>query len=185
MRDSLGDAEKEQARKNDKRKMDKRFQTLDERSSIFDNVQMCSMTDPCILTTPAFRLIEEDFKGAIQEGPVYICDICWKFEFRRNIIKLKESKYQTDIYTKCTTGKSEWLCKSCYKSMMKNKMLMQAQLNNTELCPKFSELDRLCPIMLMLIPQIIPFMFMVAKTKGAQHGYKGQCVLVPTDSKVM
>ena len=59
MRDSLGDAEKEQARKNDKRKMDKRFQTLDERSSIFDNVQMCSMTDSCILTTPAFRLIEK------------------------------------------------------------------------------------------------------------------------------
>ena len=67
-RDSLGDDEKEQVRKNDKeRKMDKRLQTLDERSSIFNNVQMCSMTDPCILTTPAFRLIEEDFISAIQE----------------------------------------------------------------------------------------------------------------------
>ena len=56
--------------------MDKPLQTLDERSAIFDNGQMYSMTDPCILTTPAFKLIEEDFKGAIQEGPVYICDIC-------------------------------------------------------------------------------------------------------------
>ena len=37
---------------------------------------MFSMTYLCILTTPAFRLIEEDFKGAIQEGPTYICDIC-------------------------------------------------------------------------------------------------------------
>ena len=88
--DSLGGDEKEQVRKNDKkRKMDKRLQTLDERSSIFDNVQMCSMTDSCILTTPAFRLIEQNFKGAIQEGPTYICDICWKFEFRRNVVKLK------------------------------------------------------------------------------------------------
>ena len=60
--------------------MDGRFQTLDERDSIFD-VQMCSMTDPCLLTTPAFRLIEEDFKDAIQEGRTYICDICWKFKF--------------------------------------------------------------------------------------------------------
>ena len=154
---SLGDDEKEQVGKNDKkRKMDKRLQTLDERSSIFDNVQMCSMTDPCILTTPAFRLIEGDFKGVIQEGPTYICDICWKFEFRRNVIKLKESKYQTDIYTKCTTGKSDWICKSCHNAVMKNKMLMQAQLNNMELFPKFSELDRLCPIELMLISQIIP-----------------------------
>ena len=47
--------------------------------------------------------------------------------------KKKESKYQTDIYNKCTTGKSDWICKSCYNSMMKNKMPMQAQLNNMEL----------------------------------------------------
>ena len=66
---------------------------------------MSSMTDPCILTAAAFRLIEEDFKGAIQEGSTYICDICWKFEFRRNVIKLKEVKYQADIYNECTTGK--------------------------------------------------------------------------------
>ena len=33
----------------------------------------------------------------------------------------------------CTTGKSDWICKSCYNSMMKNKMPMQAQLNNMEL----------------------------------------------------
>ena len=96
---------------------------------------------------------------------------------------LKESKYQTEIYTKCTTGKSNWICKSCHNSMMKNNMLMQAQLSNMELCPKFSELSRLCPTELMLISQIIPFMFIVAKTKGAQHGLKGQCVLVPTDLK--
>ena len=35
----------------------------------------------------------------------------------------------------------------------------------------------------MLISQIIPFMFLVAKIKGAQHGLKGQCVLVPWDLK--
>ena len=68
--------------------MDKRLQTLDERSSIFDNVQMCGMTDSCIFATPTFRLIEEYFKLPILEGPTYICDICWKFEFQRNVIKL-------------------------------------------------------------------------------------------------
>ena len=94
--------------KNDKkRKMDKRLQTLDERSSTLDLVQMCSMTDTCILTTRAFRLIDENFKDAIQEGPTYICDICWKFEFQRNVIKLKESQYQTDIYANCTSGKPD------------------------------------------------------------------------------
>ena len=67
--------------------------------------------------------------------------------------------------------------------MMKNKMPMQAQLNNMELCAKVKELDRLCPIDLMSISQIIPFMFIVAKAKVAQHGLKGQCVLVPADLK--
>ena len=153
-----------------KRKMDKHLQTLDKRNSIFNNVQMCSMVDPSILTTPAFRLIEEDFESAIQEGPTYICDISWKFEFRRNVIKIMEPKHQTDICNECTTGKLGWVCKSCHNSMSKNKIPMEAQLNNVELCPKFSELNRLCSIELILIYQIIPFIFIVAKTNGAQHG---------------
>ena len=94
MHDNLEAGEKEKVTKIDKkRKMNKRLKTSDERNSIFDNVQMCGMTDPCILTTPAFRLIEEDFNGAIQESPTYIGDICWKFKFRRNLITLKEPKY--------------------------------------------------------------------------------------------
>ena len=48
---------------------------------------------------------------------------------------------------------------------MKNKMSMQAQLNNMKLCAKFSELDRPCPVELMLIFQVVPFTFIVAKTK--------------------
>ena len=157
-RDSLEDDEKEQVIKNDKkRKMDKRLQTSDERRSIFNNVQICSMTDPCILTTPAFRLIEQDFKDAIQESPTYICNICWKFEFQRNVIKLKEPKHQANIYNKFTTCKSDWISKSCHNSVLKNKMPMQAQVNNIELCPTFSELEWLCPIELMLISQVIPF----------------------------
>ena len=112
---------------------------------------MCSITDPCILTTPAFRLIKLDFKGVIQEGPTYFYNICCKLGFRRNVIKLKEPKYQSIIYNECTTGKSDWMCKSCHNSMSKNKMSMQIQVNNLKLCPKFSELDRICPVNLMLI----------------------------------
>ena len=47
-----------------------------------------------------------------------------------------------------------------------------------ELCRKFSELDRLCPIKLMLISEITPFMFIVTKKRGAHHGQKWQCVSV-------
>ena len=74
---NLDDDGKEQLRKYEKKR--KRYQilrTLEERSSIFNNVQMHIMVDACILTTSAFRLIEKDFKGAIHEGPTHICDIC-------------------------------------------------------------------------------------------------------------
>ena len=50
------------------------------------------MADPYIVTIPAFS-----FKGVIQESPTYIGDVCWKFELRENVLKLKASKYQADI----------------------------------------------------------------------------------------
>ena len=87
------------------------------------------------------------------------------------------------IKNKCATGKSDWICKNCHKSLLKTKMPIQAQGNNMEFCSKFSDLDGLCPTDLILISQIIPFMFIVAKMKGAQRGLKEQCVLVQTDLK--
>ena len=36
---------------------------------------------------------------------------------------------------------------------------------------------------LTLISQIIPFMYIVGKEKGAQHGLKGKCALVPVNLK--
>ena len=80
---------------------------------------MCRMTDPWILTTPAFKLIEEDFKDAIPSGPTYICDICWKSKFRRNVIKLMKPNHQSDIYNECNTGKLDWICKSCQIGFVK------------------------------------------------------------------
>ena len=47
MRDNLRD-----------RMMDKCLQNLDERSSIFSNAQMFTMTNPCILSRPVFRILE-------------------------------------------------------------------------------------------------------------------------------
>ena len=52
------------------------------------NVQGRSMADPCILHTTAFNVIEEEFKSVIQEIPTCTCDICCKFEWSKNIMKL-------------------------------------------------------------------------------------------------
>ena len=59
------------------------------------------------------------------------------------------------------------LLQKIYPIMNKKVKVMQVQVNNMELCPIFSELDGLCPVKLMLISQIIQFMFIVVKTEGA------------------
>ena len=123
-----------------KKKMNKCFQTLGERNSIFDSVQIFSMIYPCILAAPPFRLIKDNSKAAVHVGPTCNCDICSKFEFQRNAIKLKAPKYQTCIYNNCTTGKSDWTCKSCCCFILKSEMPTQEQLISVWLCPKVSEL---------------------------------------------
>ena len=47
--------------------------------------------------------------------------------------------------------------------------------------PKIEKLENLTSIELMLISQKIPFMFIVANSKRAQFGLKGQCVSAPAD----
>ena len=124
--------------KTEKRKENKCLEFKDERKKSFDNVRRCSMVDLFILTTPTFNVIEEDFKSAIQEGPTYICHRCWKFEFRKNFIKLNALKYQTGICHKISTGKCDWICRSCHNSMLKSKIPMQTKKNKMELCPKLN-----------------------------------------------
>lgn len=62
-------------------------------------------------------------------------------------------------------------------------MPSQAQANNLKLNKIEAELIDLCPLDLMLISRVIPFMSIVPKNKGAQFGLKRQCILVPSDLK--
>ena len=62
-------------------------------------------------------------------------------------------------------------------------MTTQVQKNNVELCPRFDELERLCPVLLLIASQIMSFMFIAANMTDAQYGLQGHCVLVPTDTK--
>ena len=53
----------------------------DEKNNLKTMTKKISFAHPYILTTPALRLIEEDFRGVIQQGTTYICDIYRKFCF--------------------------------------------------------------------------------------------------------
>ena len=65
--------------------------------------------------------------------------------------------------------------------MLNKSIPMQAQANNLRLCHKYHELEILCPIELMLIVKIIPFMFIVAQHKGVQRELKEKCIPVQAD----
>ena len=77
--------------------------------------------------------------------------------------------------------KEECICKKCDEHLKKGKMPPQAQENRLALNPRVEELQDLCTLELMLVFQVIPFMSIVPKHKGAQFGFKGESVLVHAD----
>ena len=106
--------------------------------------------------------MKNEFMIAIQECPTYVCNVCWKFEYRTNVILMNPDKYQPDIFSKCKTDlncedEQAFICKSCDRSLLKRKMPPQAQNNGLNLNTNFKEIEDLCPLELPLISQIIPF----------------------------
>ena len=76
------------------------------------------MVDASIFDPLAFK---KEFLEAMEEAPTYICDICFKFDWRKNTKKLNHSRYDKRIYNCCHTLKSEYICKSCDLSLRKRK----------------------------------------------------------------
>ena len=175
------------------------------RQKAFDEVKEKSMTDPSIIHTKAFQLIASDWQKIKEQGPEYTCAICIKQEWRSNVLNLDSKKYKNnaDLFARCYQGRHYWLehclnseifedrfrerkeyiCCSCDKHLLKGKMPPQSFANGLQLYKLEEEVKDLCPLELMLISRILPFMFIIPKHKGAQFGLKGQCVLVPTDLK--
>ena len=175
-----------------------------EREKAFEEVQGMSVVDPNILDTAAYFIIEDDWLKETTVGPEYCCDICLQWCCKSNMLKLKTSNYDQEIldrcykdvyiqknpekFERCFNGKQEWICKTCHKYFLKSKMPPRSQANSLELDPIvdvfLEQADKeLYPIELMLISQIIPFMFITAKHTSKQWGLKGQCVLVLADLK--
>lgn len=122
-----------------------------ERMEILNEMQGRSMVDPSFLDTPAFKLIEKEFGEEIRKGPNYIWNICWKTEYRTNVIELDPSKHDKKLFKQYHTNNYShdqkiYIGKDCDRAMKKKKMPMQVQFNGLELCPKFDELKNLCPL---------------------------------------
>ena len=74
-----------------------------------------------------------------------------------------------------------WICNSCHANLKNCEMPAVAIANGLSICESVEELTCLNDIEHALICQIMPFMSIVARHRGAQSGLKGQVVLVPAD----
>lgn len=76
---------------------------------------------------------------------------------------------------------TDCICKKCHLMLQKGKVPPQSQVNNLSLTAIPPELNYLSILEHHLVSRIIPFMKIVAKPRGAQHGINGPVVLVPSD----
>lgn len=106
-----------------KKRKKKKEKKTDERNSIFKNVQICSMVDPCILTTRAFQ-----FQGTIQNGPTYILIFVGGSNFEGTLLNQKNEAIK-HAFIRMDLG----MLPNLYVEKL---IIMQAQLNNVEHCPK-------------------------------------------------
>ena len=126
------------------RKQKIRKNRSEEIDTSFEEVIGVSKVDPSITKSEAFSIVKKKFEISIQKGPTFICNICFKFEYRRNVIYYNEERYGQfpDVFEKCKTDKisldnNQYICHSCDKSLQKGKMPAQAQNNNLNLNERF------------------------------------------------
>ena len=140
-----------------------------------------------------------DFKDKMRHGPGYICAVCCKLLFKNQVVKCNKNKYKLSGYItekylhqcneECnakTCDMSEvrsclWICYTCHRKLIKNRIPEEANLNNLSLTEIPEELQRLNTLEQHLIARNIAFMKIVNLPKGGQNGIVGPCVCVPAN----
>ncbi|CAG2211667.1 unnamed protein product [Mytilus edulis] len=145
------------------------------------------------------------FKQQVRDGPIYICSVCIKLKFRKQVVQLDTEKYlkkgkqsaavanrcitfefksscTADCPIKCETINHKlWICYTCHRHLLKSEVPADARANGLQLTPIPEELKYLNLLEKQLISQRIPFMKLVQLPKGNQRGIIGPCVSIPTD----
>ncbi|CAG2195130.1 unnamed protein product [Mytilus edulis] len=145
------------------------------------------------------------FRQQVRDGPRYVCSVCHKFKFRKQVVvcdKLKYSKkgdksiamatqcitqqFHTTCSDQCqssceTIYHKQWICFTCHYHLLKGQMPADAFANGLQLPPIPDELNSLNKLEKQLISVRIPFMKIIQLPKGNQRGFIGPCVSIPTD----
>lgn len=131
-------------------------------------------------THEAVQNIVTKYLKTIQDGPSYECCVCTQFLYSTSV------KYVSDILisqssTVLCMNKCQWICITCAKYLTKKKIPLQASVNNLRVIEVPQSIKTLSSFEKQLVSKSIPFMKILSLPKGAQHGLKGQVVLVPSN----
>ncbi|XP_071153638.1 uncharacterized protein [Mytilus edulis] len=145
------------------------------------------------------------FRQQVRDGPRYVCSVCHKFKFRKQVVvcdKLKYSKkgdksiamanqciteqFHTTCSDQCqssceTIYHKQWICFTCHYHLLKGQMPVDAFANGLQLPHIPDQLNSLNKLEKQLISVRIPFMKIIQLPKGNQRGFIGPCVSIPTD----
>ena len=136
---NISEKQKKIAKEDDKKRKElNRRKTIEEVLQMYNDVQSYDMTDPNILDTDAYSCMLNKFEKSMQEDHTYVCNVCWKFEYRTNVLIMNTEKYEHQIFSMCKTDLNHnkdqvYICKSCDRSLKKGKMPAQAQNNGLKL----------------------------------------------------
>ena len=146
-----------------------------------------------------FEYVLSSFRKIIAHGPEYVCCVCLKLLFEKQVKKCIKAQYQnqsciiekyvhicsSECKTECQLAKSPrhclWICFTCHRKLVKGDIPAEASVNNLELDDMPEELESLNNLEQHLTAINIPFMKIVNLPKGGQHGIHGPVVSVPSN----
>ena len=143
------------------------------------------------------RVIQQ-FKENCKQMPTFICVICYRQLFKKQVKTFTFSKYDdSECVSECLRANklhqcrpncnkscpecARWICFTCDRYLLQNKLPNQASVNSLALPIQPPCLANLNTIEKHLITPIIPFMKIIPLPKGLQKGLHGPVVCVPSN----
>ena len=144
-----------------------------------------------------YRVIQQ-FKENCKQMPTFICLICYRQLFKKQVKTFTFSKYDdSECVSECLRANklhqrrpnctkscpecARWICFTCDRYLLQNKLPNQASVNSLALPIQPPCLANLNTIEKHLITPIIPFMKIIPLPKGLQKGLHGPVVCVPSN----
>ena len=125
------------------------------------------------------------FQDIVSKGPVYICTCCDQLWYKHSVSSTVSIKASNPSITKYllntrSEGNVEWLCKTCYNYLKKDKVPPCAAVNGMQFPPKPSFFD-LNELECRLLAPRLAFQKLMEAPRGQQLKIHGNIVNVPAD----